>query len=100
MGIKQKILLSFAVLILLTLFFLVIFGDNGLSDLSLLKQERHSLVNKNRNIARKNLSFHRKIDRLEHDLTYIETVARQELGVIGKDEVILKIKESGSQKQK
>ncbi len=69
----------------------IIFGDNGLVDLNLLKRERNGLIEKNAKITKDNLSLYRVIDRLEHDSGYIEDVIRRELGLIAKDEVIFKL---------
>ena len=96
---REKILLSFAILALGSMLFFVIFGENGLADLNLLKQERNLLLEKNREIEQKNIALYREIHRLKNDLKYIESVARRELGMIGKDEVIFKLKNSGSKKK-
>jgi len=98
MNTREKILLSFAILALSSMLFFVIFGENGLADLKLLRQQRDSLLENNRTLEQENLSLYREIDRLKHDLKYIENVARQELGMIGKDEVIFKLKNSGKKK--
>ncbi len=98
MNTREKILLSFAILALFSMLFFVIFGENGLADLNLLRQQRDSLLEKNRTLEQENLSLYREIDRLKHDLKYIENVARQELGMIKKDEVIFKLKNSGKKK--
>jgi cell division protein FtsB len=37
--------------------------------------------------------LYREIDRVKNDLKYIENVARQELGMVGKDEVILRMEQ-------
>ena len=96
MGLRQKILLTVAVLILCSLGALIIFGDNGLSELKRLRKELDGIVADNRSKSRENLSMYREIERLKNDYDYIEDVARNLLGVISKDEVILKIKENGS----
>jgi cell division protein FtsB len=95
MNTREKILLSIAILALFSMLFFVIFGENGLVDLNLLRQQRDSLLEKSRILEQENLSLYREIDRLKHDLKYIENVARQELGMIKKDEVIFKLKSSG-----
>lgn len=92
MSLKQKFLLSLSILIIFSLLLFIIFGDNGLLDLNLLKRERHRLVEKNAKITMDNLSLYREIDRLEHDPGYIEDVVRRELGLIAEDEVIFKFK--------
>jgi cell division protein FtsB len=98
MDVKQKILLSFAAVILFSLCVLIIFGDNGLSELQFLRQKRDRLVEQNEQVIRENLSLFREMERLENDLTYIENVARQQLGFIGKGEVILKLNDSTEKK--
>jgi cell division protein FtsB len=69
-----------------------VFGSNGLLDLNRLKKERDTIIKKNDLIRKQNLALLREIDRLNHDMDYIESVARRELGLIGKDDVILKFK--------
>ena len=95
---REKILLSFAILALGSMLFFVIFGENGLADLNLLKQERNLLLEKKRALEQKNIALYREIHRLKNDLKYIESVARRELGMIRKDEVIFKLKNSGKKK--
>jgi cell division protein FtsB len=87
---KLNILLSIAVLLLLALFFFIIVSEHGLADLRFIKKERDRLVEDSKRLSRKNLTIGIEIDRLKHDPAYIESIARQELGMIGKDEIILK----------
>jgi cell division protein FtsB len=70
----------------------IVFGENGLTDLYKLKMEKDNLLKKNDELKKENLSLYREIERLKNDPGYVEDVARKELGVIGKDEVIIKIK--------
>jgi len=87
---KQTIFLALTILLLSSLLLLIVFGDNSLIDLNRLKAERNTLLQKNEALKQENLSLYREIERLKNDPKYVENVARQELGVIGKDEVILK----------
>jgi cell division protein FtsB len=87
---KQSVFLSIAVLALVSLLFFIIFGEHGLIDLNSLKNERNQLTEKSEQLTRKNYSLSVEIDRLKHDPKYIENVARQELGMVGEDELILK----------
>jgi len=89
---KQNILLAFAIIVLFSLLMFTLFGENGLADLYRLKTERDILLKKNDELIRKNLSLYREIERLKNDPEYVENVARNELGVIGKDEVVIKVK--------
>ncbi len=86
----QGIFLSITVVLLFSLLFFIIFGEHGFVDLSILKKERDQLAEKNEQLSHENLSLSVEIDRLKHDPKYIENVARQELGMIGEDELILK----------
>ena len=87
---KQRVFLSIAVLALVSLLFFIIFGEHGLIDLNSLKNERNQLTEKSEQLTLKNYSLSVEIDRLKHDPKYIENVARQELGMVGEDELILK----------
>jgi cell division protein FtsB len=77
-----------------SLFFFVVFGENGLIDLNIHKKEKQLLLEQNRLLEQQNMALSRTIDRLKNDLAYIESVARQELGMIGKDELIFKLKQT------
>ena len=82
-----------AIICLLTVMALTsVFGSNGLLDLNRLKKERDTIIKKNDLSRKQNQALLREIDRLNHDMDYIESVARRELGLIGKDDVILKFK--------
>ncbi len=93
MNTKQSVLLAFVILAIFSLLFFIIFGENGLADLHLLKIERDVLLKQNAKLAKKNLDLYREIERLKGDPKYLESVARKELGVVGKDELIFKLKD-------
>ena len=96
---NQMVLLSFFILLLIALFIYIIFSRQGYSDLMLLKQEQAKLVQKNERITRENLAIRIEIDRLKHDLGYIENIARQEYGMIRKNEIVLKPKNQPDRKK-
>ncbi len=77
----------------------IVFGENGLTDLYKLKMEKDNLSKKSDELKKKNLSLYREIERLKNDPGYVEDVARKELGVIGKDEVIIKVKKKKGPKK-
>ena len=87
---NQNILLLSSILLLIALFIYIIFSRHGYSDLALLRQEQGQLIQKNERLTRENLAIRIEIDRLKHDLGYIENIARQEFGMVRKDEIILK----------
>ena len=90
MGNGQKILLSLVALVLFNILLVIVFGDRGLVEVNRLKGERNQLRGDNRELTEKNLALRREIERLKSDPAYIEYVARQELGMIGRDEVIIR----------
>ena len=87
---KQTLVLSLAILVIFSTLLLIVFGDNGLADFRQLAKRKDALVQENEQLARENMRLYHQIERLKHDPIYIESVARQELGMIGKDEIILK----------
>ncbi|MBC2710015.1 MAG: septum formation initiator family protein [Desulfosarcina sp.] len=89
MSLRRKIIVASAAVALLNLMLLIVFGDNGLVELSRLRAKEQLMVQRNETLARENVSLYRTIGRLKSDPTYIESVARNELGMIGKDDVII-----------
>jgi cell division protein FtsB len=57
-----------------------------------VREEKSQMVEKNEAIRQENVSLYREIDRMNHDPDYIEEVARKELGVIGPEEIIIRMK--------
>ncbi len=96
----QKILVSLVALVLFNILLVIVFGDRGLVEVSRLKAERSQLSRDNRELTEKNLALHREIERLKSDPAYIEHIARQELGMIGRDEVIIRFNSPKSKSPK
>jgi len=90
MGTKQKILLAGVVVALFSMLIFIMFSDKGLADLFCLKRDRDRLQQENTRLKKENDALYRTIERLRNDPEYIESIARKELGMIRKDEVILK----------
>ena len=89
---KQSILVLAASILLGALFFFIIVSEHGLKDVNFLKKEQARLVNLNRRLSEENLAISVEIERLKYDPAYIENIARQELGMIRADELIIKPK--------
>lgn len=98
MSLKKNIMLVLAIMTIFLMLLFIVFGENGITDLYHLKIEKDNLSKKNDELKKENISFYREIERLKHDPRYVEDVARKELGVIGKDEVIIKVKKRKVQK--
>ena len=93
---KKIILLAAAIVGVLLLLMFIVFGENGLADLNRLKVERDSLLEKNAELIQQNLLLCREIERLKTDPEYVKSLARKELGMIGKDEVVIRVKKGGT----
>jgi cell division protein FtsB len=78
---------------------LIVFGDNGLVEMHRLREKERSMVQQNETLARENVSLYRTIRRLKSDPAFIESVARNELGMIGKDDVIVVLPGSRGQRK-
>ena len=92
MNLKKNILIAVAIISMFLMLLFIVAGNNGLTDLHRLKTKKDNLVKKNEALSKENLSLYREIERMKNDPKYVENVARKELGVIGKDEVIIKVK--------
>jgi cell division protein FtsB len=84
-----KWIVGSAAVVLTGLLLLTVFGDNGRMELSRLRDRERTLVRQNETLASENVSLYRIIDRLKHDPVYIEHVARTELGMIGKNDLVI-----------
>jgi len=87
---RQSLILNLTILLLAALLMLIIFGDKGINDLRELKTERSRLIGINMELERENQRLYREIKRLKTDPGYIENIARRELGLVGKGEVIIR----------
>jgi len=99
MTLRRKIIVATAVIALFNLMLLIVFGDNGLVEMHRLREKERSMVQQNETLARENVSLYRTIGRLKSDPAFIESVARNELGMIGKDDVIVVIPGSRGQRK-
>ena len=94
MDLKNGLIFSVVIVGMIVLLFIAVFGDNGAADLSVLRQEKRLIMQKNERLDAENRDLLRQIDRLkENDLGFIENIARRELGMVREDEVILKLPE-------
>lgn len=89
---RQKIILVIVAIAMCHLLLVVLFGDNGLLELNRKHDTYQRLLEENGRMTRENLKMYRTIDRLENDPAFIESIARQELGMVRPDELIFKFK--------
>ncbi|MBE9529098.1 MAG: septum formation initiator family protein [Proteobacteria bacterium] len=68
-----------------------IFGDKGFIDAYRLGVERDGIVAVNHSIDEENKDLTKRIELLKTDKRFIEFIAKKELGMIGRDEVLYRI---------
>jgi len=81
------------IVVLLVSGFLIFFGDKGLVDYLSVKGELSALQVTNKQISNENKVLKEKIILLRHDLRYIETIARNELGMVKKGDIVYRFVE-------
>ncbi|MEK6539841.1 MAG: septum formation initiator family protein [Deltaproteobacteria bacterium] len=67
---------------------LTIFGDRGLIRVYKLSKERDSIKNYNEKIKAENTAMKEEMELLKNDDKYIELIARKELGMVGRNELV------------
>jgi cell division protein FtsB len=83
MKIGRFLFVFFIVMVLLT-----IFGNKGFMDYRVLKEKQAALEETNECIISEDEKLKREITLLKTDLRYIESVARRELGMVKKGDVV------------
>jgi len=78
--------LLFVILLLMTL--LIIFGDRGLMDYNIVQGKLVSLKDFNQNMVSENRLLEKEILLLRKDLRYTEMVARKDLGMVKKGDMV------------
>ena len=86
---NRKIFLITGIVTLLILLWLT-FSPWGAISYFRLKQELSEAKNHNRELAESNRAITSEIERLKNDSTYLEKVARDQYGLLRKNEVVFK----------
>ncbi|MBW2109590.1 MAG: septum formation initiator family protein [Deltaproteobacteria bacterium] len=89
MTLKTKIILAAGGVFLIAFLFVIAFGKGGAVDLYQLRLERDRVRKVNLDLQRKNQALSKTIERLQHDPDFIENIARTELGMTARDEVVI-----------
>ena len=69
---------------------IAVFGDNGLMRLYDLRRQRNELLSEIRAFKEQNSDLERRVELLLHDERYLERIAREELGLIGPNEIVFR----------
>jgi cell division protein FtsB len=68
--------------------FLIAFGNRGLVDNYMMRERLAALKKANQDIARENRGLKKTIILLRSELSYVEMVARNELGMVKKGDLV------------
>jgi cell division protein FtsB len=69
-------------------------GQHGLLHLQELHQEQQAFEGEAFTLTRANADLHERINRLKTDDEFLEKVAREELGFVGKGEIVYRFRDS------
>ena len=83
----------YLVVFLFLMALLITFGNRGIVDNYLMSKRLAQLNSQNGMIAAESDELKRKILLLRSDLTYIESIARNELGMVKKGDVVYRLAE-------
>jgi cell division protein FtsB len=92
----KRVFIVLAVVVFAGLIGFGLFGKSGLLSLQKLRTERERLEQQSNQLQTENQGLQKKIELLSADLKYLEKLARQKLGMVRPDEVIIKVPQSGS----
>lgn len=89
--IQGLVIFGTAIVIILSLV-----GDKGLLQFYSLKKQESQLKNDIKQLKSEKQDWISKINSLKTNLTYIETIAREEMGMVRSDEVLVLLKDQKS----
>ena len=81
----------YLVVFLLLMALLIIFGNRGLVDNYLVSKRLAQLKSQGNEITTENNALKRKILLLRNDLTYVEALARNELGMVKEGDIVYRL---------
>ena len=87
---KDKVKKLLSALIMLSLAYYFLAGNRGLIRLVQMKTEKHRLVKEVARLEEENGRFIEEIRSLKYDLRSIERIAREDLGLVKKGEVVFR----------
>jgi cell division protein FtsB len=84
---NKSVLVTILLLVSVMIFF-TFFGDKGLLQVYRLRRELKEIERDNKELRQENDRLRAEIDNLKTDRKYIEELARRELGLVKKGEII------------
>ena len=88
---EKKVLQTLIVLSSITMVVLSLVGDTGYFELQNLKNTEQTLIKEIEELKTKRLEWHSKIKSAKKNPAYIETLAREEFGLIKPGEKLVKL---------
>jgi len=96
----KKYIIFFLIIFILFIGYFAIFGKNGLIQARKLKKEKEKISQTINNIKKENSKLIYEIDKLRSNDKYIEEIARKELGLVKKDELIYRFSNNEKRKRR
>lgn len=81
----------YIIILVLFIFILITFGNRGIVDNYMMKEKLITLKQLNRDISLNNKQLKTKIMLLRNNLAYIETIARDEFGMVKKGDIVYRL---------
>jgi cell division protein FtsB len=81
----------YIIILVLLIFVLITFGNRGIIDNYMMKEKLIALKQLNHDIGLNNKQLKTKIMQLRTNLAYIESMARDELGMVKKGDIVYRL---------
>ena len=85
---KEKLIVTTGMVLLFAFLFVIAFSEKGAVDLYQLHLKKVRIERLCVDLQKQNRALYDNIQRLKNDGEYIENIARTELGMVGKDEMV------------
>lgn len=96
---KRALTRILLVAVALGLFFIVFAPDCSLYSYSTIKKKSNMLAEENKRLLQKTVELEQEIDLLRHDKAYLEKVAREEFGMLKKNEEVYYLSPDAKRKE-
>lgn len=89
---KEKMIVTAGMVMLFAFLFVIAFSEKGAVDLYQLHLKMVRIQQSGVALQQQNRALYDNIQRLKYDGEFIENIARTELGMVGKDEMVYQFK--------
>ena len=95
---KFKPIIYFSIFYFIFLFLNFIFGDKGYFRMKELQEKKNSLINEIKTIEKENEELDKELVEAKESIFWIEKLAREQLDLVKKNEIVFKIIKKQSRK--